>query len=525
MVSNLNSNVATAEAAGSGGSKGGNQGMKKGPWTATEDAILIDYVKRHGEGNWNSVQKNSGLMRCGKSCRLRWANHLRPNLRKGSFTPEEERIIVELHAKLGNKWARMASQLPGRTDNEIKNYWNTRMKRRQRAGLPIYPKELQEEAAVFQFQQQEQQKQPDPSSHSLSSLLSSSQKAPYDPSLPLLNPLNFSSPLDPLQNQLTNSFYPNSSGQFRFLGDKNTGNNGGLTIPISPLSPYSGSASSTSLFNPNHEAQPITVTPLLHHSSAEDYENMSFTSLIMGAPLEPVGFIPGLKSELPSDQTLPPRPISPVSCGSGGVCVLEASCNNNGNENYSDAALETGGCRNSGLLDALLQEAKTLSCKGKSTGENSTSASDKGKAVMDEPTEEEEGNKEEPPSKRVKLSLENGSMAIGENQGDDLSSSQSSIVVKPSEEPVEEMHCMDDDLLSLLNNFPSSEPLPEWYYRSRNGSHHHHHHGLSSGGNGDVSGLDEEEDGKLNQATTAGAPQNLEWVLGSGCWNNMPGIC
>ncbi|KAK8493753.1 hypothetical protein V6N12_034402 [Hibiscus sabdariffa] len=88
----------------------GNSGvvLKKGPWTSAEDAILIDYVKKHGEGNWNAVQKHSGLFRCGKSCRLRWANHLRPNLKKGAFTREEEQLVVELHAKMGNKWARMA---------------------------------------------------------------------------------------------------------------------------------------------------------------------------------------------------------------------------------------------------------------------------------------------------------------------------------------------------------------------------------------------------------------------------------
>ncbi|KAK1578204.1 hypothetical protein Q3G72_028437 [Acer saccharum] len=126
----------------SGGSAVRGVILKKGPWTSAEDAILIDYVKKHGEGNWNAVQKNSGLFRCGKSCRLRWANHLRPNLKKGSFTQEEEQLIVELHAKMGNKWARMAAHLPGRTDNEIKNYWNTRIKRRQRAGLPLYPPEV-----------------------------------------------------------------------------------------------------------------------------------------------------------------------------------------------------------------------------------------------------------------------------------------------------------------------------------------------------------------------------------------------
>ncbi|CAN0862834.1 Transcription factor MYB33 [Linum grandiflorum] len=120
----------------------GETNLKKGPWTAAEDAILIEYVKKHGEGNWNAVQKHSGLSRCGKSCRLRWANHLRPNLKKGAFTQEEEQLIIELHAKMGNKWARMAAHLPGRTDNEIKNYWNTRIKRRLRAGLPLYPPDL-----------------------------------------------------------------------------------------------------------------------------------------------------------------------------------------------------------------------------------------------------------------------------------------------------------------------------------------------------------------------------------------------
>ncbi|XP_058107546.1 transcription factor GAMYB-like [Magnolia sinica] len=125
-----------------GGGMGGAGLLKKGPWTSAEDAILMDYVKKHGEGNWNAVQKHSGLSRCGKSCRLRWANHLRPNLKKGAFTADEERMIIELHAKMGNKWARMAAHLPGRTDNEIKNYWNTRIKRRQRAGLPLYPPDV-----------------------------------------------------------------------------------------------------------------------------------------------------------------------------------------------------------------------------------------------------------------------------------------------------------------------------------------------------------------------------------------------
>ncbi|XP_019101058.1 PREDICTED: transcription factor MYB104-like [Camelina sativa] len=118
----------------------------KGPWTQAEDNLLIAYVDKHGDGNWNAVQKHSGLSRCGKSCRLRWVNHLRPDLKKGAFTEKEEQRVIELHALLGNKWARMAGELPGRTDNEIKNFWNTRLKRLQRLGLPVYPDDVREQA-------------------------------------------------------------------------------------------------------------------------------------------------------------------------------------------------------------------------------------------------------------------------------------------------------------------------------------------------------------------------------------------
>ena len=94
-----------------GGSSGGGIVLKKGPWTAAEDELLVKYVSENGEGNWNAVQKNSGLLRCGKSCRLRWANHLRPNLKKGSITAEEEELIIQLHSQMGNKWARMAAHV------------------------------------------------------------------------------------------------------------------------------------------------------------------------------------------------------------------------------------------------------------------------------------------------------------------------------------------------------------------------------------------------------------------------------
>nr|AAS19480.1 MYB6 [Tradescantia fluminensis] len=102
----------------------------KGAWTKEEDQRLIAYIKVHGEGCWRSLPKAAGLLRCGKSCRLRWINYLRPDLKRGNFTEEEDELIIKLHALLGNKWSLIAGRLPGRTDNEIKNYWNTHIKRK-----------------------------------------------------------------------------------------------------------------------------------------------------------------------------------------------------------------------------------------------------------------------------------------------------------------------------------------------------------------------------------------------------------
>ncbi|KAK4386158.1 Transcription factor [Sesamum angolense] len=105
-------------------------GLKKGPWTPEEDTKLIQYIQTHGPGNWRTLPKNAGLQRCGKSCRLRWTNYLRPDIKRGRFSFEEEETIIQLHSVLGNKWSAIAARLPGRTDNEIKNYWNTHIRKR-----------------------------------------------------------------------------------------------------------------------------------------------------------------------------------------------------------------------------------------------------------------------------------------------------------------------------------------------------------------------------------------------------------
>lgn len=374
---------------GNGGIGIGGIVLKKGPWTSAEDAILVEYVKKHGEGNWNAVQKHSGLFRCGKSCRLRWANHLRPNLKKGAFTPEEERLIVELHAKMGNKWARMAAHLPGRTDNEIKNYWNTRIKRRQRAGLPLYPPEV-----CLQALQESQQGQSNGALNStdgahhdslqtnsyeipdvvFDSLKGNSCVLPYVPELPDISASGMlmkglgSSPycgfMPPTLHRQkrpreSTALFPTSGGSFK---------NGFPQFDQFENDACDKVAPSFGLSFP-HDPDPTAKSPLpfgvIPGSHSLSNGNSSASKPTCGAVKLELPSLQYPETDLGSWSTSPPPPLlesidnfiqSPPPVG-----AFESDC---------------ASPRNSGLLDALLYEAKTLSStKNHSTDKSSNSSS------------------------------------------------------------------------------------------------------------------------------------------------------
>ncbi|XP_074586595.1 uncharacterized protein LOC141842283 [Curcuma longa] len=132
--------------------------VKKGHWSPEEDKQLKEYIEKHGTGgNWITLPHKAGLNRCGKSCRLRWLNYLKPNIKHGCFSDDEDRIIANLYASIGSRWSVIASHLPGRTDNDIKNYWNTKLKKKFSGMIRPHPKRIKRVNRHHHDQQQQQQ--------------------------------------------------------------------------------------------------------------------------------------------------------------------------------------------------------------------------------------------------------------------------------------------------------------------------------------------------------------------------------
>ncbi|KAL1221352.1 Transcription factor MYB58 [Cardamine amara subsp. amara] len=135
--------------------------VKRGPWSQDEDLKLISFIHKFGHENWRSLPKQAGLLRCGKSCRLRWINYLRPDVKRGNFSADEEETIIKLHQSFGNKWSKIASKLPGRTDNEIKNVWHTYLKKR-------LPQSLAEPTSKGSLNEEETSQESSPNASSMS---------------------------------------------------------------------------------------------------------------------------------------------------------------------------------------------------------------------------------------------------------------------------------------------------------------------------------------------------------------------
>ncbi|OVA13822.1 SANT/Myb domain [Macleaya cordata] len=529
-----------------GGSFGGGGAvLKKGPWTSAEDAILVDYVKKHGEGNWNAVQKHSGLYRCGKSCRLRWANHLRPNLKKGAFTTDEERLIVELHSKMGNKWARMAAHLPGRTDNEIKNYWNTRIKRRQRAGLPLYPPEVCMQALTgsHQTQKTDEFNNVDTQQHGLlqannyeipdvtfDSLKANQGVLSFEPTL---SDIAVSSMLSQgLGSSLNYSFIPPTMHRPKRLREPEhlfPGFNSSFTSGVSPFDQFQSDNCDkihrpfglSFPYDPNRKIKKSSPFGARSGSHAFLNGNISTSKPISGP----------VKMELPSFQ------YSDIDLGSMGTSPMLPSLESV--DTFTQSPLSSGqvqsDClspRNSGLLDALLHESQTLnSAKNQSSEKSSSSSFVTPSDIMDGSTpnlcetEWEDYGDPISPLGRSAASVFGACTPISGSSLDDPPLSEALPAgSNVKQEPIEQISVLDGGEKEISAQFDFSRPDAllgaGWLDRSSGCAKAH---SIKTGDTLEtLLGEDLCNDYKYMTGTST---INQGWGIGSIPWSNMPDAC
>ncbi|KAH9295436.1 hypothetical protein KI387_039024 [Taxus chinensis] len=573
MSSTTSDSVAAKDQKSFDGGDVGSGSLKKGPWTSAEDAILVEYVKKHGEGNWNAVQKHSGLYRCGKSCRLRWANHLRPNLKKGAFTAEEEQIIIELHAKLGNKWARMAAQLPGRTDNEIKNYWNTRIKRRQRQGLPLYPPDLHLQQQSNENQQNQQSVNGgDLSQHHHHEFLSGSSKldipnVTFDSlnpgqhslaysSFPALTEASMSSILNQGMGSSQNYNLMNPIQRAKRLREAESlmsfgagvgvGGGGGGIFSFAQMGennksvvescfkaarrPYGQPGRLDRFVAHNFSFDPDPHNKNTNHSPLPFGGLMTGSHALLNNNISASTSLPGVKLELPSSQFAESVQITGTP--------LEM-VNNSSNKSFtlspppaSSTHVDCFAPQNNGLLEALLPHS--MGGGGiKQFSEASPqlppipSSTDRRNCVVVAKSEAECCEYSDPITPlggRAASVFSESTPPLSTGLWDESSSTQSAVGANTeTEEPNEFMssgNCGDDDLSTLLNFAkPEASPVSDWY-----DSHAEAGKEQSTVSDALATLFNDDFCADIQQLTSAPCTSNQAWGLGSCHWNNMPGV-